>query len=292
MAFPIQLSGLARRGPAPAQLGKQPTHVSIITKPNAIITQQRPGARLQHRGPAHAQPCDPSHYSLVSRAIESPSSWSDQSIEVLTIAVARCLATTALVASIICQTLLSTASSATAFSAAYGQSTAQPSLLAASPHQLVSAPRHPAPPTAAPSTSAPAQLQLPCSLGVQLGTIEQFDNFVMAANRAGVMVVVLFHASWCSASKRTAVELERMRAMFEGRSVIFAHVDCPPPGGKAGSGAAEACPLAKALAAVHRITRTPTTRMYCNNACVDEVVGFRPVELRQTTADLLFKYAL
>ncbi|KAG2433590.1 hypothetical protein HYH02_012521 [Chlamydomonas schloesseri] len=175
-----------------------------------------------------------------------------------------------------------------------------------------------------------------------LRTPEQFDSFVVAANRAGYLAIVLFHAPWCNASSRMESELQRLSHMFSGRRVVFARVNCsvaikqggvgrlgqlPNPAAAASTNAtaaginsahalqqaqhAQHAQLAAAaggspqpvqrlrlglqrcdLTQMHRIHKTPTVRMYFNNACVDEVVGCRPVEFRQATSDLMFKYSL
>ncbi len=90
---------------------------------------------------------------------------------------------------------------------------------------------------------------------------EQFDAFVVAANAAGYLVVVLFHAPWCSASRRMEAELGRLSQLFLGRRMVFARVDCSL------TRSGQRCNLTQ----LHRVTKTPTLRMYWQNACVDEV---------------------
>lgn len=98
---------------------------------------------------------------------------------------------------------------------------------------------------------------------------EQFDAFVVAANAAGYLVVVLFHAPWCSASRRMEAELGRLSQLFLGRRIVFARVDCSL------TRSGQRCSLSQ----LHRVTKTPTLRMYWQNACVDEV-GFAGLRRR------------
>ncbi|KAG2427132.1 hypothetical protein HXX76_012642 [Chlamydomonas incerta] len=188
-------------------------------------------------------------------------------------------------------------------------------------------------PPLAPDASPPGTATQPfvSDLAV-LRTPDQFDSFVVAANRAGYLAIVLFHAPWCNASSRMESELQRLSHMFSGRRVVFARVNCSVAIKQGGVGRLGQLPtnaginsahslqqqqhqhhqqLAEAaggspqpvqrlrlglqrcdLTQMHRIHKTPTVRMYFNNACVDEVVGCRPVEFRQATSDLMFKYSL
>ncbi|EFJ41766.1 hypothetical protein VOLCADRAFT_98180 [Volvox carteri f. nagariensis] len=132
----------------------------------------------------------------------------------------------------------------------------------------------------------------------RFGRVYQFDAFVLASNRAGYLAIVLFHAPWCSASQRMLLELQRLSHLFVGRRVVFARVDCSikqgvRPGVPLGQAPSPGFKLQRCdLTQMHRIHKTPTLRMYYHNACVDEIIGHRPVDFRQAASDLTFKYNL
>ncbi|GIL65304.1 hypothetical protein Vafri_19104 [Volvox africanus] len=131
-----------------------------------------------------------------------------------------------------------------------------------------------------------------------LKTQIEFDEFIRTTNRAGYLAIVLFHAPWCPASQRMQNELQRLSHLFIGRRVVFARVDCSikqgvRPGAPMGQVPGPGFKLQRCdLTQLHRIHKTPTMRMYYHNACVDEIVGCRPVDFRQATSDLTFKYSL
>ncbi|GLI66762.1 hypothetical protein VaNZ11_010729 [Volvox africanus] len=126
----------------------------------------------------------------------------------------------------------------------------------------------------------------------------EFDDFVRTTNRAGYLAIVLFHAPWCAASQRMRNELQKLSHLFIGRRVVFARVDCSvqhgvSPGAPMGQVPGPGFKLQRCnMTQLHRIHKTPTMRMYYHNACMDEIVGCRPVDFRQATCDLIFKHNL
>ncbi|GLC37602.1 hypothetical protein PLESTB_001669000 [Pleodorina starrii] len=147
--------------------------------------------------------------------------------------------------------------------------------------------------TASAATASPSTSALPI-----LRTPEQFDAFILAANRAGYLAIVLFHTPWCAASQRMERETQNLSHMFVGRRVVFARVDCSiqqgvRPGQPLGQAPGRGFSLRRCdLTQLHRIHKTPTMRMYYNNTCVDEITGCRPVDFRQAASDMTFKYNL
>ncbi|KAG2491544.1 hypothetical protein HYH03_010115 [Edaphochlamys debaryana] len=226
---------------------------------------------------------------------------------------------------------------AVAFSAIYAllsPATSAPATVSFPPPSLAGGPAPPPLPSPLPATAsaaaAPASPLAPAAFVAPtrahpsypslrlLRTPDQFDAFVLAANRAGYLAVVLFHAPWCEASGRMEAELNRLSRLFTSRRIVFARVDCAMKARRSGSSSPGVSPTASVddqgnlgaaaggfgggalslglqrcdLTQLHRIHKTPTVRMYYSNNCVDEVIGCRPIEFRQACSDVCFKFKL
>jgi len=96
-------------------------------------------------------------------------------------------------------------------------------------------------------------------------TPESFDA-VLTRDGPGTLVMVDFFTDYCGPCKLMQGEFEKLPTVF--RKIKFAKYNCGTEGHEV-------------LATKQRIKSLPTFRLYRGGKVLDEVVGARPVQLRQ-----------